>query len=135
MFIMKFPKLTAASVIASPIMFDLSGTVNKCCALIEEAAENGAKLIVFPETIIPMYPWRIWMSINSVKKLGLYKELFKNSVDINGYEFGKIRDKAKEHNVYVVAGVNEIDKMTLYNTQVFINDQGEVIGKRRKLVP
>ncbi|WP_163969654.1 carbon-nitrogen hydrolase family protein [Oceanobacillus halotolerans] len=132
---MNFPKFTAASVIASPAMFDLSGTVNKCCSYIEEASENGAKLVVFPETFIPMYPWWIWMSVNNVKKLELYKDLYKNSVDIHGSEFKKIRDKASECNVYVVVGINEINSMTLYNSQVFINDQGEIIGKRRKLVP
>lgn len=132
---MEFPTFTAASVIASPKIFDLTGTINKCCSLIEEAADNGAKLIVFPETFIPMYPWWIWMSVNNVKKLELYKELFKNSVDPYGPEFKKICNKAKQCNVYVAIGINEIDQMTLYNSQVFINDQGEIIAKRRKLVP
>lgn len=132
---MEFPKFIAASVIASPEIFDLTGTIEKCCSYIEEAADSGAKLIVFPETFIPMYPWWIWMSVNNVKKLELYKQLYKNSVDVHGEEFKKLCNKAKMHNVYVVVGINEIDNMTLYNTQVFISNQGEVIGKRRKLVP
>lgn len=132
---MDFKAFKAASVIAAPKMFDLTGTIEKCCTLIEEAADHEAKLIVFPETFIPMYPWWIWMSISSGKKLELYKDLFKNSVDIEGHKFKKILKQAKKHNIHVVIGINEIDQMTLYNSQVFINDQGEIIAKRRKLVP
>jgi nitrilase len=132
---MKFLKFKAASVIASPKMFDLEGTVNLCCSYIDEAAENGAKLIVFPETFIPMYPWWIWMGVDSSTKLELYKRLFKNAVDLKEEAFKKICNKAKEKQVYVVVGINERDHMTLYNSQIFINDQGEVIGHRRKLVP
>ena len=43
-----------------PIWFDLTGTVDKTCRLIEEAARNGAKLVVFPEVWIPGYPAWIW---------------------------------------------------------------------------
>lgn len=132
---MNFPKFKAASVIASPPLFDLDASIEKCCSIIDEAADNGAKLIAFPETFIPLYPWWIWMGINNVKRLELYKKLFKNSVDIDGAPFQKLCDKAKERQVYLTVGINERDSMTLYNTQVFINDKGQLIGKRRKLVP
>ena len=33
----------------------------KTIALIEEASAKGAKLIAFPETFIPGYPWQIWL--------------------------------------------------------------------------
>jgi len=132
---MDFLKFKAASVAASPVLFDLSGTIDKCCRLIEEAAGHGAKLVIFPETFIPIYPWWLWMSTSNTKRLELYKQLFKGSVDLNGQAFKKICKIAKENQTFVVVGINEIDGMTLYNTQVFIDDRGEIIGRRRKLIP
>src|SRR5690625_3148016 len=132
---MKFPKFIAASVSSAPVLFDLEGTIQKCCSFIDEAADNGADIIVFPETFISAYPWWVWMSVGNHERLNLYKKLFKSSVDLKGKDIQAICQKAKERNIFVVVGVNEIDQMTLYNTQVFINHKGEIIGKRRKLVP
>ena len=43
-----------------PLWFNLEGTVDKTCQLIEEAAKNGAQLIAFPEVWICGYPLWIW---------------------------------------------------------------------------
>ena len=50
-----------AVVQAAPVFLDLDATVEKGIAFIEEAAGNGARLIGFPETWIPGYPWWIWL--------------------------------------------------------------------------
>ena len=57
-------KYRVAVVQAAPVFLDLDATVDKTIALIEEAAAQGAKLIAFPETFIPGYPWQIsaWRS-------------------------------------------------------------------------
>ena len=55
------PKFRAAVVQAAPVWLNLEGTVAKTIKYIEEAAKNGAKLIAFPETWIPGYPWHIWV--------------------------------------------------------------------------
>jgi aliphatic nitrilase len=51
----------AAAMQTSPVLpMDTKATIDKTCALIEEAGNNGAQLVVFPETSIPMYPnWSI----------------------------------------------------------------------------
>lgn len=41
---------------AEPLWLDLEGTITKTCQLIQEAAQNGAKLVTFPECWIPGYP-------------------------------------------------------------------------------
>lgn len=43
-----------------PVWFDLAGSVDKTCRLIQEAASNGADMIAFPEVWIPGYPMWIW---------------------------------------------------------------------------
>src|SRR5690625_3870594 len=82
-----------------------------------------------------MYPWYIWMKLSNMKKIELYNKLFENSVEIYSETFKKICNKAKEKEVYVVVGINEKGNNTLYNSQVFIDDKGNIIGKRRKLIP
>ena len=41
---------------ARPVYYDLEKTVDKACALISEAARQGARLAAFPETFFPGYP-------------------------------------------------------------------------------
>jgi hypothetical protein len=48
-----------------PLWLDLAGTVDKACQLMEEAADNGAQLITFPEVWIPGYPMWIWSVSNA----------------------------------------------------------------------
>ena len=42
---------------AGPVMFDKDATIEKACKEIIEAGNNGAELIVFPESYIPCYPF------------------------------------------------------------------------------
>lgn len=46
-----------AAVQAEPAWNDLQGGVDKVCALVKEAASNGANVLGFPEVFIPGYPW------------------------------------------------------------------------------
>ena len=50
-------KLRVALVQATPVMFNKDATIDKVCAQIREAGKNGAELIVFPESLIPCYPY------------------------------------------------------------------------------
>ena len=50
------PMVKVAVVQAAPVLFDRAATVAKTCLLAAEAADQGAKLILFPEAFIPAYP-------------------------------------------------------------------------------
>ena len=52
--------VTVAAVQATPVFLDREATADKVCALIQEAADHGAELIVFPESFIPAYPDWVW---------------------------------------------------------------------------
>ena len=55
---MKSSFLAAAAQI-SPVYMQLGPTVAKVCRAIREAGARGAELVVFPEVVIPGYPyWR-----------------------------------------------------------------------------
>lgn len=131
------PKFKAAAVQASPVFLDAAKTADKAVSLIAEAANNGAKLIVFPEVFIPGYPYWNWIT-DPVTGSEWFEKLIKASVFVPGPEIGAICKAAEAHNVYVVMGLNERSPHSLgalYNTLVFIGPDGQILNKHRKLVP
>ena len=57
----QFSKFKAAAVQAAPVFLNAEASVAKACALARKAAENGAKLIVFPEVFIAGYAYWNWI--------------------------------------------------------------------------
>ncbi|MEX0761409.1 MAG: carbon-nitrogen hydrolase family protein [Dehalococcoidia bacterium] len=132
---------TVAAVQASPVFLDREATVDKACELILEAGRGGAALVAFPESFIPAYPdWAWAIPPGQAGMLNeLYGELLANSVDIPGEATKKLGQAAKRAKAHVVMGVTERNTEasggSLYNTLLYINDRGEIMGKHRKLVP
>jgi len=51
-------KFKVAAVHAAPVFMNKAATTAKVIALIDQAAQQKIKLLVFPETFIPGYPVR-----------------------------------------------------------------------------
>ncbi len=133
----EYPIFKAAAVQASPVFMNVDATVDKACSLIREAADNGAKLVAFPEVFIPAYPYWSWI-ISPVEASGLFETLYKNSIAVDGPEVKRLCAEAKKNACYVVIGINEKDPQrmgTLFNTNLIIGPDGTLIGRHRKLVP
>ena len=132
-------KVAAAQI--SPVFLDKEKTVEKVIKTIEEAADEGAKLIVFPEVFIPGYPDWVWLIPNSkgADLNNLFVELVENSVSVPDNSTGLLCKAAKDNNINVVIGMNERNtessNSSIYNAILFINDRGEILGKHRKLMP
>nr|WP_282564049.1 MULTISPECIES: carbon-nitrogen hydrolase family protein [Providencia] len=127
----------AAAVQAAPVFLDTNATVDKVCRLIEEAADNGAKLVAFPEVFISGYPYWSWV-MNPIDGSPWFEKLCKSAIEVPGPEIQKIAQAAARHHINVVIGVNERNPngiATLYNTLVTISDEGRILGRHRKLVP
>jgi nitrilase len=129
-----YPRFKAAAVMASPVFLDRDATTDKACELIAEASGAGAKLIVFPEVYIPGYPYWIWL-MTPTQGAPYFLDLYKNAVEIQSPTVAKLGIAARAAHAYVVIGVSERDGGTLYNTLLYFNDRGELIGRHRKLQP
>jgi nitrilase len=132
---------TVASAQIAPVFMDRARTVDKACETIGTAAKKGAKIIVFPETFIPAYPDWIWVlpAYQEPMWRELHGELLDQSVTIPSPATDKLCKAAKSAGAYVVIGINErsLDGIggSMYNTMLYIDDQGEIMGRHRKLVP
>lgn len=132
-------RVAAAQV--SPYFLNITKTVDKACDIIKQAGANKAKLVVFPESFISAYPDWIWLLPNnkSNELNKLYIELVNNAVTIPDDFTKRLAEAAKQANINVVIGLNELNaeasNNSLYNTILFIDDSGIILGKHRKLIP
>ncbi|MDF9867476.1 nitrilase [Bacilli bacterium PM5-3] len=134
-------KLKVAIIQAAPVLFDMEKTVAKVISLVKKAADQGAKLIVFPESFIPCYPrgMTFGFAVGSRTEEGRedWVRYNNNSFSADGKEAKLIGDIAKECGVYVSIGVTEKEEntATLYCSNFIFSDTGEIVGRHRKLKP
>ncbi len=86
--------------------------------LIAEAAAKKADLVVLPETLT-FY--------------GTGKEMQQCAEPVPGPSTRYFGTLAKQHDLYIVAGLVERDGKTIYNTSALIGPDGGMIGKYRKV--
>ena len=130
-----------ATVQSAPVFMDRDATVAKTCELIAEAAQNDVRLVVFPEAFIPTYPDWVWRIPPGEHQMlaDLYGELLNQSVAIPSLTTEQLCQAARQAGVYVVVGLNErnaeASNASLYNTLLYIDAEGNLLGKHQKLVP
>jgi N-carbamoylputrescine amidase len=104
-----------------PIVGEKERNVQRSLGLIEEAAVNGAHLLVMPELC------------NSGYVFDSREEAFALAEEIpNGPTCQSWAEATQKHGLYIVAGINERDGQALYNTAVVIGPSGH-LGKFRKV--
>lgn len=130
----RLPVFKAAAVQASAVFLDREASVAKACALIGEAGRNGAKLIVLPEVFVPGGPYWAW-HMPMREGLKFSAELYRNSVDVPGPDTVRLGEAARAAGAYVVVGVNERSGKTLYNTLLYFDPEGRLLGIHRKFKP
>lgn len=134
-------KVKAAVIQASPVFMDKGKTIEKACALIRDAGRNHAELIAFSEAFIPGYPayYTVGYETPPHEWTDYMIALQENSVVIPGEDTRILGEAAKDAGAYVVIGCNELDdrpgSQTVYNTLLFIDKNGEVMGRHRKTMP
>jgi len=136
-------QLKVAVVQAAPVLFDREATVDKACSLIEQAAEQKAQLILFPEAFIPAYPRGLAFGtvVGSRSPVGrrIWQRYWENTVEVPGPATRKLGEAAGKANVYLAIGVIERDAQrsngTVYCTLLYFGPDGRLLGKHQKLKP
>jgi aliphatic nitrilase len=124
----------AAAVQIAPDFESPTGTLERVCEYIKNAASQGVQIIVFPETFVPYYPYFSFV-LPPVMQGAPHLKLYERAVTVPGPVTQTVSDTAKENNVVVVLGVNERDHGSLYNSQLVFDSDGSLILKRRKITP
>jgi nitrilase len=133
----QYPKFKVAAVQTSPVFLNRKATIEKACSLMIDAARNGAKLVAFPETFVPGYPYWIWLDMPS-ENYPMFQKLFDEAVVVPSPATDELCRGAREADVHAVIGINErlsTQMGTMWNTNLLIDNTGEIVGKHRKIVP
>jgi nitrilase len=132
----------AACVQAEPIVLDRDATIERLAELTAEAAGNGAQLVVFPETFVAVYPSSVWArhfaGWADDRAKGAFAAIARSAVSVPGPAADRLGEITREHGVWLVTGVNEVDPErpgTLYNTLLYHAPDGRLALHHRKLVP
>lgn len=124
---------------AASVPHDPAATAVKAAGLVREAAGQGVELLVFPEAFIGGYPkgasFGAPVGMRKPEGREAYKEYHKAAVDLDGPEIATLAEACAETGLFVVVGVIERDRGTLYCTALFIDGARGVVGKHRKLMP
>jgi nitrilase len=124
----------AAAVQIAPDLETAEGTLTRVLSAIAEAAEQGAKLAVFPETFVPWYPYFAFVH-PPVLTGAEHVRLYDNAVVVPGPVTEAVGAAARRHAIVIALGVNERDHGSLFNTQLVFDVDGRLILKRRKITP
>jgi nitrilase len=131
-------KFKVAAAHAAPVFMDKAATLKKVVRLIEQAKAEDVKLLVFPETFVPGYPY--WIECYPpLKQVGALAKYAEESVVVepNGEDVAAIQDACRRTGVAINLGISErmAGGYTLFNSQVIIDSDGTILGVHRKLQP
>ncbi len=132
-----------ACIQAGSELFNMKGTLEKFSDYLGDAVNKMSKqtprLAVFPEAFIGGYPkgHHFGAPVGSRSDEGRewFRRYYDDAILMDGPEVAHIGKLAKDHQCDVVTGVIERDGGTLYCSVLTFSSQGELVGKRRKLMP
>lgn len=133
-------QVKVAVVQAASVFMDKKGCLEKAADLIIEAGKEGAELVVFPETWIPTYPyWSQGWDTPAIDFADVNAAMQDNAIVVGSEDTDFLGKAARSAGAYVVMGCSELDdrigSRTLFNSLVYIDKDGSVLGRHRKLIP
>jgi nitrilase len=131
--------VTVAVVQAASVAFDRKRTLAKVLDLTHDAAKKGARLVLFPEAFVSGYPRGLdfgavvgWRTPEGRED---FKRYFESAVEVPGPAVETLSKAARSNSVYLVIGVIERERGTLYCCVLFFAPDGKFLGKHRKVMP
>ncbi|MBK7870455.1 MAG: carbon-nitrogen hydrolase family protein [Saprospiraceae bacterium] len=142
---MKEAKIKIAVIQHKPTFLNLEASLQKAEQYIIEAASEGAQLIAFGETWLCGYP--SWLDY--CPEMGMwdheptkqvFQQMHENGVEVGEEVTKKLGGLARENQVIIGIGVNEVvrrgaNQGTIFNSFLLFNQQGELVIHHRKLMP
>jgi len=127
----------------APVFLDRAATIAKVARAVEHAAQEGAQLVAFGETLVPGYP--AWISksdgarFNAPDQKALHARYLEQAVTLELGHLEPVIAAAQRGKLAVVLGIAErpLDRggHTIYCARVWISAAGEVLSVHRKLMP
>lgn len=100
-----------------------------------QVAKANSELVVFPESFVPGYPDWVWRR-PPMSDGEWYARFVASAVRVDSTDLDPLRDAARDAKSWVAVGITErAESDTLYNSVVYINDEGAIAARHRKLVP
>ncbi len=128
--------IKAAAVQLSPVLYSREGTVAKVVESIHALGRDGVRFAVFPETVVPYYPYFSFVQAPYKMLAGhAHLTLLDQAVTVPSPATDAIAEACRAAGVVVAIGVNERDGGTLYNTQLLFDADGRLVQRRRKTTP
>lgn len=133
--------MQVAVVQAAPVLFDRARTLEKVEHLSAQAAGQGARLVLFPESFIPAYPRGLGFGtvVGSRTAAGRrqWQHYHDEALPVPGGDVDRLAACARRTNTYLVIGVTEraMPGHTLYCSLLYFSPEGNLIGRHRKLKP
>ncbi|KII27517.1 aliphatic nitrilase [Pseudomonas fluorescens] len=128
------PVIRAAAVQFSPVLYSRQATVDKLCRQLLELGREGVQFAVFPETVVPYYPYFSFVQ-PPFAMARQHLKLLEESVTVPSDVTRQIGEACCEANLVACIGVNERDGGTIYNAQLLFDADGTLILHRRKITP
>jgi nitrilase len=128
-----------ACVQVEPVIFDRDATIEKLASVAAEAAAEGASLVVFPETFVPVYPSSRWArhfaGWDSGEAKSLFSRLARESLELPSPAAERIAGIARDTGTWLAVGANELERGTIYNALLLYAPDGSLALHHRKLMP
>lgn len=127
--------IKVAALQATPPFLNLQESLKMAVSHIDEAARNHARLIAFPESFLPGFPW--WLDLGDPTCYGMpfYKKLYENALEIPSKELAVIGEAARRNQIFVCMSATVRDGGSLYLAQLWFDSEGNLIGQHRKIKP
>lgn len=124
-----------AAVQWAPEVLNPAAGAEKAAAAIQEAASQGASLVVFPECWLQGYPY--WSGLQpSSQEYQAFRQLsYEASIERDSAVLDPVFAAAATHQCTVALGFQERVGGTLFCTILYVGPDGERLGTQRKLIP